>query len=84
MMPLLSDLYGSGADGGSQGFAYGVYNTLFSLGLALGPFLGGLAITYLSFPFAFYGQAVLLCVAGLLCFAFITAVRRKKQAAPRA
>jgi MFS family permease len=75
MMPLLSDLYGSGVDGGSQGFAYGVYNTLFSLGLALGPFLGGLAITTFSFPDTLYGHAVLLFAAGLLCFAFIKTAR---------
>lgn len=73
MMPLQSDLYGSGVEGGSQGFAYGVYNTLFSLGLALGPFLGGLAITTFSFPATLYGHAVLLFAAGLLCFAFIRA-----------
>jgi multidrug resistance protein len=84
MMPLLSDLYGNGAEGGSQGFAYGVYNTLFSLGLALGPLAGGLIITNFSFPVAFYGQAVLLCGAGLLCYAFITAVGRKETAALRA
>jgi MFS transporter, DHA1 family, multidrug resistance protein len=80
MMPLLADLYGNGAEGGSQGFAYGVYNTLFSLGLALGPLIGGLAITRFSFPAAFYGQAVLLCGAGLLCYSFITAVGRKETA----
>ncbi len=76
MMPLLSDLYGSGAAGGSQGFAYGVYNTLFSLGLALGPFLGGIAITTFSFPDTLYGHAVLLLVTGVLCFAFIRAIRK--------
>jgi MFS family permease len=84
MMPLLADLYGSGVEGGSQGFAYGVYNTLFSLGLALGPFAGGLIITRFSFPVAFYGQAALLCGAGLLCYMFIAAVRRKEPAAPHA
>jgi DHA1 family multidrug resistance protein-like MFS transporter len=84
MMPLLSDLYGSGAEGGSQGFAYGVYNTLFSLGLALGPFAGGLAITSFSFPLTLYGQAALLCVTGLLCYLFIPAVRKKGTAAPGA
>ena len=83
MMPLLSDMYGSGAEGGSQGFAYGVYNTLFSLGLALGPFAGGLAITTFSFPATLYGHAVLLFAAGLLCFAFIKGTRKRAPAAPR-
>jgi multidrug resistance protein len=84
MMPMLSDLYGSGVKGGSQGFAYGVYNTLFSLGLALGPVAGGLAITHFSFPVTFYGQAVLLCAAGLLCLTFIAVARKKETAAPGA
>jgi multidrug resistance protein len=84
MLPLLSDLYGSGVKGGSQGFAYGVYNTLFSLGLVLGPLAGGLAITSFSFPVTFYGQAVLLCATGLLCLAFIRARKKKESAAPDA
>jgi MFS family permease len=84
MMPLLSDLYGSGVDGGSQGFAYGVYNTLFSLGLALGPFAGGLAITTFSFPSTLYGHAVLLFAAGLLCLAFIRIPRKEPAASGQA
>lgn len=76
MMPLLSDLYGSSVEGGSQGFAYGVYNTLFSMGLALGPFVGGLAITAFSFSDTMFGQALLLLVAGVLCLAFLGTVKK--------
>jgi MFS family permease len=41
MLPLLSDLYGAG---NSLGMVYGIYNSLFSLGLAIGPLAGGLLV----------------------------------------
>ncbi|OPY30241.1 MAG: bicyclomycin/multidrug efflux system [Methanocella sp. PtaU1.Bin125] len=81
MMPLLSDLFGGRDVGGSQGFVYGIYNTLFSLGLVVGPFAGGLLITNLSLPVTLYGHAALLALVGLLAYAFISS--RKKAAAVR-
>jgi DHA1 family multidrug resistance protein-like MFS transporter len=83
MMPLLSDLFGSRKDGGSEGFVYGIYNTLFSMGLVLGPFAGGLLVTKASLPVTLYGHAALLAVVGILCYAFIVA-RKKRLAEPRA
>jgi MFS family permease len=83
MMPLLSDLFGGRDDGGSQGFVYGTYNTLFSLGLVVGPFAGGLLITNLSLPVTLYGHAVLLALVGVLCYAFVVA-RKKVMPTPRA
>lgn len=76
MMPLLSDLYAQ--EGGSQGFVYGTYNTLFSLGLALGPFAGGLLVTNLSLPKTLFGHALLLAIVGVLCFVFIAGLRKQE------
>ena len=70
MLPLLTDLFG-GDEGSSQGFLYGIYNTLFSLGLTIGPFLGGALIVKYSMPLTVFGQSILLALTGLLVFAVI-------------
>ncbi len=61
MLPLLSDLY---KDGSSLGLVYGIYNTLFSLGLAIGPLAGGLLIEGFTFRFTVLMYAALLFAAG--------------------
>jgi MFS family permease len=63
MLPLLSDLYGG--EGNSRGMVYGIYNTLFSLGLAIGPFAGGLAVASFTFQYTLFGHAALLIAAGV-------------------
>ncbi|HTY92127.1 MAG TPA: MFS transporter [Methanocella sp.] len=68
MLPLISDLYGGDGRGSSLGMVYGIYNTLFSLGLALGPFAGGLIAARYGFPFTAYAQAALLAIAGFITF----------------
>ena len=70
MLPLLTDLFG-GTENNSQGFLYGIYNTLFSLGLVIGPFLGGVLVVKLSLPLTVIGQSVFLVATGLLVFAVI-------------
>ena len=77
MMPMFSDLLRQGGRAGSQGFAYGVYNTLFSLGLVLGPFAGGVLITNLTLPVTLYGHAALLAAVGVLCYVFVTQIKKK-------
>jgi len=62
MLPLLSDLF---SDGGSRGLVYGVYNSLFSLGLAIGPLAGGLLVAGFSFRLTVMGHAILLAAAGV-------------------
>ncbi len=71
MLPLLSDLYGGDGEGNSRGMVYGIYNTLFSLGLAIGPFAGGLMVARFSLPFTIYVQAALLVAAGIIAYLVI-------------
>ncbi len=78
MLPLLTDLFG-GAENNSQGFLYGIYNTLFSLGLVIGPFLGGVLVVKLSLPLTVMIQSVFLVVTGLLVFAVIRGQQRKAK-----
>lgn len=70
MLPLLTDLYGDG-ECNILGLVYGIYNTLFSLGLAIGPIAGGLAIANFTFRVTLLGQALLLIAAGIVVFAVI-------------
>jgi MFS family permease len=65
MLPLLSDLYGGG---NSSGMAYGIYNTLFSLGLAVGPFAGGLMVAAYTLPVTLFMVAALLAAAGIIIY----------------
>jgi MFS transporter, DHA1 family, multidrug resistance protein len=69
VMPLLAGLYRSQ---GSQGVAYGIFNTLFSVGLAAGPFAGAVLVTAVSLPAIFIGHALLLMVAGVAGYAVMT------------
>jgi DHA1 family multidrug resistance protein-like MFS transporter len=62
MLPLMSDLFNAG---GSRGLVYGIYNTIFSLGLALGPLAGGLLIAGFTFRLTVLGYAVLLLASGI-------------------
>ncbi len=74
---MFSDLYAG--EGGSQGFVYGIYNTLFSLGLVLGPFAGGVLITNLTLPVTLYGHAALLAAVGVLCYVFVTQIKKDNR-----
>jgi MFS transporter, DHA1 family, multidrug resistance protein len=69
MLPLLSDLYGGDGASNSRGMVYGIYNTLFSLGLAIGPFAGGVIVAAYTLPYTVYGLAVLLVAAGIGTYA---------------
>jgi MFS family permease len=71
MMPMLSDLYGGDAESNSQGLVYGIYNTLFSLGLAIGPFVGGVLVSSLSLPLTMFGQALLLLAISVCSYLLI-------------
>jgi MFS family permease len=74
MLPLMSDLFSGGS---SRGLVYGIYNTLFSLGLAIGPLAGGFLIAGFSFRFTVLGHAALLAILGAGAYLFI---RRPKNA----
>jgi len=65
MLPMLSELYGGDAKSNSQGFVYGIYNTLFSLGLAIGPFAGGILVAKLTLPLTLSAHALLLLIVGI-------------------
>ncbi|CAJ37355.1 MFS transporter [Methanocella arvoryzae] len=82
MLPLLTDLFG-GPEGSSQGFLYGIYNTLFSIGLTIGPFLGGALVVKFSLPITIFGQAVLLALTGILVFLIIGDRKARAPKAPQ-
>lgn len=71
MLPMLSDLYGGDAKSNSQGFVYGMYNTLFSLGLAIGPFAGGILVAKLTLPLTLSAHALLLLIVGVCSYLMI-------------
>ncbi|NLB01143.1 MAG: MFS transporter [Methanomicrobiales archaeon] len=62
VMPILAGIY---RDRGSQGAAYGIYNTFYSLGLAAGPFAGAVLIGRLSLSVLFLLQAGGLAIIGV-------------------
>lgn len=67
-MPIMASIY-RGQD--SQGVAYGMYNTFFSVGLSIGPFAGAALLSRYSLPAIFLLQAGVLGVIGMLgCFLF--------------
>ncbi len=68
ILPLMSDLF---SGGNSRGLVYGIYNTLFSMGLAVGPLAGGLLIASFSFRLIVQGHAVLLALLGAVSYLFI-------------
>jgi DHA1 family multidrug resistance protein-like MFS transporter len=78
MLPLLSDLYGGEGESNSRGLVYGIYNTLFSLGLAIGPFAGGLLIVSISFPRTLQLQALFMCAAGICAYVFIRQAKKRE------
>lgn len=61
VMPILAGIY---RDHGSQGAAYGIYNTFYSLGLAAGPFAGAALIGRVPLPVLFLLQAIGLAITG--------------------
>ncbi len=61
VMPILAGIY---RGGGSQGAAYGMYNTFYSLGLAVGPFAGAALAGRWPLPAIFLLQAGVLAVVG--------------------
>ncbi|MDK2917147.1 MAG: hypothetical protein PWR25_1704 [Euryarchaeota archaeon] len=63
VMPLLADIY---RDHGSQGAAYGIYNTFFAVGLSAGPFAGAVLAGRWPLPAIFLGLAAFLGVTGVL------------------
>jgi DHA1 family multidrug resistance protein-like MFS transporter len=63
MMPIMAGIY---RDQDSQGVAYGIYNTFFSIGLALGPFAGAALLGHYPLPAIFLLQAGVLGVMGVL------------------
>ena len=63
VVPILSGIY---RNHGSQGAAYGIYNTLYSVGLSVGPFVGAGLAARLPLPAIFLLQAAVLTVMGVL------------------
>ncbi len=74
-LPLMADLY-RGED--AQGVAYGVYNSFFSVGLALGPFAGALLVGLLAIGDIFMLSAVLLAAAGTAAMLVFPVARLRK------
>ncbi|MBP7410452.1 MAG: MFS transporter [Methanoculleus sp.] len=62
VMPILAGIY---RGRGSQGAAYGIYNTFYSLGLAAGPFAGAAIVGRWSLSAVFLLQATVLAVIGV-------------------
>lgn len=63
MMPIMSGIY---HNQGSQGVAYGMYNTFFSVGLSVGPFAGAALSGRYPLTAIFMLQAGVLAIMGVL------------------
>ncbi len=63
VMPVLAAIY---RGRGSQGAAYGIYGTFYSLGLAAGPFAGAALSGRFPLPAIFLLQAGVLAIVGVL------------------
>lgn len=68
VMPMMANIY---RDRDSQGIAYGVYNTFFSIGLSAGPFAGAVLLRQISLPTIFLLQAGVLGTIGMLEYLLI-------------
>lgn len=68
VMPIVAGIY---RGQGSQGAAYGIYNTFYSLGLAAGPFAGAILVARWSFSAIFLATSAVLAAAGVLTWAVI-------------
>jgi len=71
-MPILAGIY---RGQGSQGAAYGMYNTFFSIGLSAGPFAGAILAGLWPLSAIFLLQAALLAVMGVLGWLIIGRLR---------
>ncbi|MCC7565636.1 MAG: MFS transporter [Methanomicrobiaceae archaeon] len=71
VMPLLAELYCRDGREGSEGIAYGVFNALYSVGLALGPFSGALLLSAFPLPAIFAGHAFAVALVGGLGFVYL-------------
>lgn len=66
VMPVMAGIYRAQ---GSQGVAYGIYNTFYSIGLALGPFAGAALLSHCPLSAIFLLQGLVLGVVGMFgCF----------------
>ncbi len=72
VMPILAGIY---RGRGSQGAAYGIYNTFYSLGLAAGPLVGAGIVGRWPLSAVFLLQATVLAVIGVLCWLAIGRLR---------
>lgn len=63
VMPIMAGIY---RGQGSQGAAYGIYNTFFSVGLSAGPFAGAVIAGRWPLSAVFLLQATALAVTGVL------------------
>lgn len=77
MLSLMSKLYGGDDETNTQGMVYGVYNTLFSVGLVLGPLIGGYVVTKSSLMVTMIGQAAILLAVGAACLMLVPGFRRR-------
>lgn len=68
VMPILAEIY---RNHGSQGAAYGIYNTFYSMGLSVGPFAGALILGRWALTTIFHLLAAVIVVAGVLCWSAI-------------
>ncbi|MDD2788103.1 MFS transporter [Methanoculleus sp.] len=72
VMPIMAEIY---RDRSSQGAAYGIYNTFYSLGLAAGPFAGAFFTSRWPLPAFFLATSAVLAVAGALGWVVIGKLR---------
>jgi MFS transporter, DHA1 family, multidrug resistance protein len=71
MMPYVAALYGGSGPDSSQGFAYGLFNTVYSIGLAAGPLLGGMVISFTSIPVTLFMFTFALIAVAVTGFVFM-------------
>ncbi len=68
VMPIMASIY---RDQGSQGVAYGMYNTFYSIGLTAGPFAGAALLGHHPLTVIFLLQAGVLGVIGVFEYLLI-------------
>ena len=68
VMPIMAGIY---RDQDSQGVAYGMYNTFYSIGLSAGPFAGAALLGHYPLTVIFMLQAGVLGIVGVFEYILI-------------
>lgn len=79
ILPIVMAYVGDLAEKGKEGQTTGLLNTVFYLGLATGPFLGGILHSEFGFDTVFHVMSVLGVIAFLVVVLFLPEIKRAKK-----